>query len=250
MASHFECLGFPLTPGSTPEELAAVAEKIFDAGEPRGAPEGFRATLWKGPEGAAAFGALAAGADGLVLQCLTPTFLGATRLPARVLRALPDRECCFCDFLHAEVIVRGGRGYPLFLELRDEAYAREMDLRGAEVVLQVNLLAQQVRAYDGREAFERERTEDLAPESLVPTGLLGTPPAARAAVTGEVVAAATLVNSATGAPFVHARLRTIGGEYDLCAASRDLPAGLREGQVVQASCSVIGRVVEGLPAPA
>ncbi len=248
MASHFQCLGFPLTPeGSSEEDVVALVGRICGAAEPLPAPEGFRAFRWGEEGGAAAFAVLAMdpGDGSARVQCLTPTFLGTTRVRARVSRALPDAECPFCDFLQVEIPAEGDTTVPLLLEVKDPGFSREGDLRGADLVLQVNLLAQRVEALPDGEALRAAFPEGLPPERLEPTGLSARPVTARVRLTGRTGAPRRLRNPLGGGEFHHATVRLPGGAaFDLLAAAEDLPGGFVDGGLVVASCSVVGRIVE------
>jgi hypothetical protein len=251
MASHFECAGFPFR-GSEEEadRLREVVRGVFDGGREVPAPEGFHAADWESPDGVALFAAVAedAGAGGLEVRCLSPHFLGATRTPVRVFRTVPDRACPFCDFLHGEVLrPGGGDGEPLFAEIRDRAFARETDLRGAEVTIGLTLLAQFARSFEDRDDFLARRPADVAAGSFVATGLLGKPHRARARAAGTVGGPRLLPNPLGGGRSWHARLALDAAEIDLLAAEADFPGGLAEGAVLLAEGSLVARFPEGLP---
>ena len=48
--------------------------------------------------------------------------------------------------------------------------------------------------------------------------------------------------TAFGVPFLHVRLRSYGGEYDVVGAPGTLPAGLATGQTLRVDAWVCGRV--------
>ncbi len=252
MATHFECLGFPLARDeASAGRLPEIVRALFDAGRPLPAPEGFHAVEWSDAGGAAAYAVLAVDpASGEAdLRCLTPAFLGPTRTRVKVFRTLPDAECPFCDYLHGEVRVEGtDRGFPLFAEIKDPAFSRDRDLRGAEAVLQVSLLAQHLHAYRDEEDFRARRPEPLEPGALVPAGLMETPPRALVRAAATVLESRRIGNPLTGGSFHHARVATEAGEMDLLAAEADLPSGFLPGQVVFFQASVLARFPEGLPA--
>lgn len=251
MATHFECLGFPLARDeSSAERLPGIVRGLFEGGRPLPSPEGFHAVEWTSPGGAAAYAVLAVdpASGDTELRCLTPAFHGPTRTRVKVFRTLPDAECPFCDYLHGEVrTADADRGFPLFAEIRDPAFSRERDLRGAEVVLQVSLLAQHVHAYRDGEDFRARRPEPLEPGTLVPAGLMEKPPRALLRVAAAVLESRRVANPLTGGSFHHARIATEAGAMDLLAAEADLPDGLLPGRIVLAQASVIARFPEGLP---
>jgi len=254
MASRFECVGFPLNrEESSAAALAGIVRGLFEEGRPLPAPEGLHASEWRSPEGAAAYAAVSvdAGEGRLDLRCFTPAFFGSTRRRMKVFRSLPDPACPFCDFLHGELLGEGGReGSPLLVEIKDPRYRRDADLRGVEVAMQVNLLAQEVHAFRDREDFLARRPEPLEPGAFVPSGLLVQPRSATAKAAGEVLEAAQRVNPLGGGAFHHARVAACGGEIDLLAAAADLPEGLRAGQFVLVHGSLVGRFLEDPPVPA
>jgi hypothetical protein len=251
MTTHFQCLGFPLAQDdASAARLPGILRAIFDGGRPLPAPEGFHAAEWRSEEGAAAYAAVAVDpATGeMEVRCLTPAFLGGTRQRVKVFRTLPDPGCPFCDYLHGEVAVPGaGRGSPFFTEIKDPAWTRDLDLRGAGAVLQTSLLAVRIEAYRDAADFAARRGGDLEPRAFVPVGLMGTPHRPRAKVAGEVLEARRLVNPLAGMAFHHARVAAFGGEFDLLAADADLPGGLAPGQVVLAECFLVSRFPEGIP---
>jgi len=251
VASHFECLGFPLRPEDADgERIAEILRGVFEGGRPVPAPEGFHAASWESPEGIAAFAAVESGGEegGLALRCLSPSFAGTTRAAARVFRTLPDPACPFCDFLHGEVRRPGAdSGEPFFAEVRDGAFARGSDLRGAGVVVQLGLLAQHARAFRDREEFRAKRPEGAAAGSFVATGLLAPPHRPRARVAGSVAAPRLLRNPLGGGEFWHARLAADAVEVDALIAAADLPGGLAEGAVLLAEGSLLVRFPDGLP---
>jgi hypothetical protein len=250
MASHFECLGFPLSPdGRAEDSMAEFLQRAAASAEVVAEHEGgIVRLLWSGPAGEELHFVVALGDEGAALLCATPSFRGGTRTPIRVLRTLPSADCGWCDFVHFGVAsLPGAPENPLFAELKDAAYSREADLRGARGVAQVNLLAQQVEAWADRDAFLRDRGAEMEPRALVPTGLLGPTPRPVARAAGEVEAATVHENPLTGLRFVHARIATHGTRLDLLAAGGDLPGGLRPGQVVLASGTLLARFPDGVP---
>ena len=249
MATHFECVGFPLR-GREEEgdRLRGLVRSVFEQGAAVPAPEGFHAASWESPEGIALFAGLAEGEGGLEVRCLSPSFLGACRARARIFRTVPDPSCPFCDFLHGEVLrPGGGEGEPFFAEIRDGAFARDLDLRGAEAAVGLSLLAQNVRAFRDREEFLARRPAGVAAGSLLATGLLAAPHRPRARAAGAVLAPRLLANPLGGGRFWHARLAADAAEVDVLAAEEDLPGGLPEGAVLLAEGTLVARFPEGLP---
>jgi hypothetical protein len=251
MASHFECIGFPLAPDAPggEEAMADVLRRVAEAAEVLGEYEGeARRLRWRGPAGEELHLAVALGESGAELLCATPAFAGATRSPAVVYRSLPGEGCLWCDFVHVGIAgLPGAPENPLFAELKDPAFERDADLRGARGALQLSLLAQQVEAWDDRAAFLAAKGGELEPRAFVPTGLMGPIPRPHARTAGEVEEATVHVNPLTGLSFVHARIATHGTRLDLLAAGKDLPQGLRPGQVVLAAGTLVARFPDGLP---
>jgi hypothetical protein len=249
VSSHFECLGFPLTrDDSSAARLPEIVRGLFEKGSPLPAPEGFHAVAWSEPGGTAAFAVLALADGAADLRCLTPAFLGPTRLRARVFRTLPDAECAFCDHLHGESLSgAGGAAVPFFAEVKDPAFSRDRDLRGAEVVVQVSLLAQHLHVYRDAADFLARRPEPIEIGTFVPMGLLSTPHRALARTAAAVREARVVENPLTGGRYHHARIGTDAGEMDLLAAGADLPEGLAPGRIVLAQASLLVRFPEGLP---
>jgi hypothetical protein len=251
MASHFECLGFPLRPADAEgDRLLDLVRGVFDGGTPAPAPGGFHAATWDSPEGVSLFAAVAAEEAGeiLSLRCLSPSFRGSARARAKLFRTVPDPACPFCDFLHGEVLrADGAPGEPFFAEIRDPAFARDLDLRGAEAVVGLVLLAQSVRPFRDREEFLARRPAGVAAGSFAATGLLAAPHRARARAAGTVRAPRILGNPLGGGRFWHARLQADAAELDVLAAEGDLPGGLVDGTVLLAEGSLVARFPEGVP---
>jgi len=250
MASHFECLGFPITPeDGAGSKVVEVVRRLFDRGRPAPAPEGFHAVRYASESGVGAFAALAV--DGtestLDLRCLAPTFTGSTRRRSKILRSLPDESCAFCDYLHVELRPEGAdRGHPVLVEVKQEGLDRKRDVRGLDVVLAVTLLATKREVFADVAAFTAGRPEDLEAASFVPTGLLTRPHRPLARVTGTVAEVRTVVNPVSDRPFLHVRLATFGGEIDVAAAPGEGSAGIRAGALLLAEGPLLAQVVEGL----
>ncbi len=252
MASHFECLGFPFTPESTREEdMARTLEAMFQDGRAVAAPTGFHAVEWTDDDGTCAYAVVRMDRDAgtLDVQDLTPLYAGETRQRGRVLRAMHDEQSSFTDYLHVEMLEGDAEsGHPIFMEMKAPGFSRNMDLRGDEVLLQTTLLGQKIQVFANEADFVERRPEDLETRSFTPTGLMGTPPQAKARVSGIVTSTTVRTNAATGGTYRHAVLDTFGGTYDLVVADDDDAACLVEGCVVLAECYVIGRLLQGLPA--
>ena len=96
------------------------------------------------------------------------------------------------------------------------------------------------------EAYERaqqERPRSAVPlGTVVPTGLYSPEASPHAMVTGAVTATEERVNETTGLPFRWVVVATDGGEIELVMP----PCELVAGNVVQALCWMVGRVVDGL----
>jgi hypothetical protein len=248
MASHFQCLGFALSPETSGEEdVLSMVARVCDAGETVPSPEGYLTFRWTDGEATGAYVVLALDPDSgeAALQCFTPVFQSGLVRRARVQRALPDADCPFCDHLQVLILPPGGGApWPLLLEVKDPSWSRDLDLRGAEVSLEVAVLAQHVRVFENAAALAKDGPPDRAAECFLALGLEERPPVPRAELAGIVESARLLVNPLGGGSYVHAVVRAGGGTWDVLAAKDDLPTIPVPGQILLATGSLVGRILE------
>ena len=185
-----------------------------------------------------------------VVQCVTPTFTAGLRTAAVPTAFAEGGHCRFCHPLAVDVVDHDGRVvHALPVRLEDSALTRRRVVPGQPVTLAVAGLVQQVRVWPDAAAYSQaqEGRRGAVPlGSIVPTGLYASTPTAEAMVTGEVRTAEERVNEATGRRFVWMVVQAGAGDLELAmAAGPSVPA---PGQVVQALCVVVGRIVDGLGA--
>jgi hypothetical protein len=142
--------------------------------------------------------------------------------------------------------------FPFHFEVPDLRAGEPLDL---PVLADVGLVvfAAAIETFPDEEAFAAAQDDPpFAAESFIPVGSFAEDgPVADSLAHGVVLDASVRTNAATGATFTHARIRTLGGELDVVAATEDLPDAPAPGAIVRVGGWTTGRVrsARALPKP-
>lgn len=166
---------------------------------------------------------------GGAIQCMTPSFAGASRLTA-VTGSFGDHECPYETPLLADVVDdNGDMVHPLAMQPEDVAIWRESFTPGERVEVNVTAFAETIDVFADEAAYRASGTP-MAVQSLIPSGMFAPGGgsqedwvvAPRALISGTVLSAARLVNELTGLEFVHAVVESYGGTYDIVIDPADV----------------------------
>jgi hypothetical protein len=141
--------------------------------------------------------------------------------------------------------------YPFIFDAPDFAVYSDVKLPSMATA-RISAFAEEITIYESPESFLASQTGEhkLASQSFIPLGMFPgpggnmEPSSARAMFAGHVLKAEEKVNDLSGETFIWALVETLGGTYDVVAASsmvEDLPI---QGSVVRGSFWLSGRLQE------
>lgn len=250
MDSHFDAIGFAV---DDEESFARLASDAAEHGEEIAA-EGGGYVRWA-PGGGAELWAQIVGGE---ITGLNPHFDGAATMRVAVTREKRDRRAPALDatlrgWANPEDDDPTSGDFEFFFDVPDLRAGEQLRLPAlAEVGLVI--FADVIDAYADERAWAEDHEgegPDFAPESWLAVGGFGsdTMPPATNIVHGTVLETSVRENGATGLPFTHARLRTLGGEVDVVAAAADVEVAPTVGGIVQVTGWTSGRIRSSMPLP-
>lgn len=141
--------------------------------------------------------------------------------------------------------------YPFVFDSPDYAVYRLLTTP-IRVDVQIAAFAHELSAYANAKAFEAAQTDQpkLAPDFFVPIGLLAEEtdgPIAQAMFAGTVLETAVRKNALSGASFIWAKVRTLGGEVDVVAEPSRVTGQVVPGGIVRGAFWLSGRIIEYQP---
>ncbi|WP_086847712.1 hypothetical protein [Amycolatopsis kentuckyensis] len=246
MSSHFEAIGLGVT---SEEEFGETVVSLINAGTTRQIARKTSEHVWTDPSGAR----LVAQVRGGEIEFLLPSLAGTTpAVPVRDVR-LVDDETAMLELLDG---VGGQLVCPVAVELEDRAVLAHSGGRLETGSLVLAALAEDVTVHADAEAYYASQDDDgpkFAADHFIPSGAFplaepppGWTPSAHALFAGEVIEAATPVNTFTGTAFHRLRVRTIAAiELDVAIAAPDLERPPARGNVVTGTFFLTGSL--GLP---
>jgi hypothetical protein len=267
--SHFSAIGFPV---ASPEDMQrTVSEALAAGGPPPWSGAAADRHIWYRD---AAGPAIAAHVDDEQrVECLTPFFFepgGGARWRVRTTAPHLDRECAHCSGADCDILdgasgalvtratiqwlffepYRAWLGAPREFELQVVGFASSLVLGDAADIERAQ--AELFGPRDDAAVGEAKRPIRLADQAFMPTGMFGAEgnlaQGARALFTGRVVSAARVSNTLSKQPFLHVRIRTLGGEIDV--VSDELPPpDAPPPQLALADVWLVGHPTEPPPAP-
>lgn len=248
MANHFSTLGFDL------RDNVAIRDFIMHTavgGKWIVLPDGGAYVLWTPGAGIEMWTQV--DPDRQIIG-FNPHFGGQARirvgLTSRISR--PDDNALDGAFYGWAGVQEGGDpelgAYPFVFDTPDFRAHDEVALP-AIVAVQLAAFAHTLKAYSDEEAFRASETH-MAAESCIPSGLFTVsppgetvPPASQVIFNGHVTAAALLTNPHTSLTFHWARVKTLGGEYDVVADPAIVEGEIVPHGVVSVSGWVSGRIM-------
>jgi hypothetical protein len=245
MASHMSSLGFRF---STEQEFVDLAMTAATQGEPvqfsggtyyRWSPAG-GVELWAQVD-----------EDGQIIG-LNPHFSGAARMLVKLIERVAREDDSPLDGAFygwadpVEDDLEDGE-YPFAFDAPDFKRHDELTLP-AIVNVQLAAFAHELRAFENDEAFQAGETSEagetfkMAAESCIPSGTFSDPPESTVIFNGHVLETAQLTNPHTERTFYWARVRTLGGEFDVVADPEIVEGAIVVGGVIGGSAWLSGRI--------
>jgi hypothetical protein len=141
--------------------------------------------------------------------------------------------------------------YPLLFEAPDYAYYTFMEVP-CTVTVQLAAFAQNIETFPSREVYDNRAEKTWPAETLLASGVAGlhgyqrgdqSPHANEAFITGIAEATQTFENPLTHGYFQWARVKVMGGYFDVCVDSALLAGPLIAGQVISGNFWLSGRLV-------
>lgn len=247
MASHFSSLGIKIT---SKEDFIEHYNRAYNEGERIATAMGHYYLLKMG-EGVELWGQM----DRLNTALgMNPAFNGNGRIKVRVERAIHrDSDTALDGALYgwADPDDNAESGaYPMVFDVPNFCVIEDMQMPQT-VDVQVTALAHELSVYSNEADFDASQTGELkfAAESFIPSGLFGDEGTsdfeAQAMFTGTVLETAVLTNGMSGLEFVWAKVKTLGGEYDVVADPSLVTDEIVVGGIIQGSFWLTGRIVGG-----
>jgi hypothetical protein len=220
MPSHLSTIGFEV---STPDDLAALAERVVPHTQAIRAPGG-RYLRWAGDGGEELW--LQVDRRGEIIG-ITPHFSGKSSVRVGLQGRVEQKHHtalngAFQGWADPDDHESGRGAYPFVFDVPDAA-AYDSLVLPCVVDAQIAAFAHDIAVYDSAEAYDAAQAEKAiryASRSFFPGGMLSLAADAfgadaAAIFTGSVVEAASRTNSLTGQGFYWALVDTFGGTYDV-----------------------------------
>jgi hypothetical protein len=240
MPSHMSSIGFPF---STNEEFADLAMTAATQGEPVQVSGG---TYYRWSLGAGVELWAQADQDGRLIG-LNPHFSGTARTRVGLIKPIARENDSTLDGAFygwagpVENDPANGE-YPFVFDLPD--FKRHDHLTLPTIVnAQIAAFAHSLSAFESDEAVRSGETHMMAAESCIPSGTFSTPPQSTVVFYGHVLNTAQLTNPHTKHTFYWARVRTLGGEFDVVADPEIVKGVIIQGGVIGGSAWLSGRII-------
>jgi hypothetical protein len=137
--------------------------------------------------------------------------------------------------------------YPFAFDLPNFRWHDEISLPTIATV-QLAAFAHSLSAFESEEAFHARGSDEMkmAAESCIPSGTFSSPPKSTVIFNGHVLEAAQLTNPQTQQMFWWARVRTLGGEFDVVADPEIVKGIIIQGGVIGGSAWLSGSIVRDI----
>ena len=242
MHSHMSSIGFPF---STNEEFADLAMTAATQGEPVQVSGGM---YYRWSPGAGVELWAQADQDGRLIG-LNPHFNEAARMGVGLINPIArERDSALDGAFYgwadpAENAPDNGE-YPFAFDLPDFKRHDRLALP-AIVNVQIAAFAHTLTVFESEEAFHARGSDEMkmAAESCIPSGTFSSPPKSTVIFNGHVLEAAQLTNPHTQQMFWWARVRTLGGEFDVVADPEIVESAIIQGGVIGGSVWLSGRII-------
>lgn len=247
MPSHLSCIGFNV---ESEEQFMEIAEAAAHSANPIKTRKGTY-LQWCSDSGVELW--LQVNKDNELIG-MNPHFNGAgvarVGLTARIDR--PDDtelDGAYHGWAEPEDDEPESGTYPFVFDCPDAICSVGLSLP-AIVDVQIAAFAHEIELYESDEAYDssQEGEPKFAAESFVPSGLFSPngesaePPAALAIFTGHILEAEELMNSMTKLSFWWAKVRTLGGVFDVVADPGIVVSPFVVGGVLSGSFWLSGRI--------
>jgi len=239
MPSHMTTLGFR---ASTNDEFAELAMTAATQGKPIQVSGG---TYYRWSPGAGVELWAQADQDGQLIG-LNPHFSGAARMRVGLINLIArERDSALDGAFYGwagpvENDPANGE-YPFAFDLPD--FRRHARLTLPSIVnVHIAAFAHTLSAFESDEAFHAGDTHLMAAESCIPSGTFSSPPQSTVVFNGHVLNTAQLTNPHTKHTFYWARVRTLGGEFDVVADPEIVKGVIIQGGVIGGSAWLSGQI--------
>jgi hypothetical protein len=233
-------IGFPF---STNEEFADLAMAASTQGEPIQVSGG---TYYRWSPGAGVELWAQVDQDGKLIG-LNPHFGGAARMRVGLINPIArERDSALDGAFYGWAGATGNapdKGqYPFAFDVPDFKGHEGLALPTI-VTVQLAAFAHALQAFESDEAFQAGNTYKMGAESCISSGTFSKPPQSTVIFNGHVLNTAQLTNSHTEHTFYWARVRTLGGEYDVVADPEIVRGAIVQGGVIGGSAWLSGRIM-------
>ncbi|MEI5990852.1 hypothetical protein A5881_002357 [Enterococcus termitis] len=245
MVNHFSTVGLPV---SSEEDFMKYAKVVFESGKKIKAHGGAYLLLKMG-NGIELWGQV--NTQGEMIG-LNPHYKGAAVSTVRLLEQVEDPKDTMLDgriYSEAEPGEDGAFTYPFVFDMPDIA-AQKIKY---PVIREVQLaaFAHELNIYEDEEAYNRaqETEPKFASEFFIPSGLFGVEEGKGGASSmglfgGRVLSAEKIINPYSNDYFYYAKVKTLGGEFDVVADPELVAEEIKEGTIISGSFWLTGRLIE------
>lgn len=186
---------------------------------------------------------------------MNPHFSGTSRIKIRIEKKIKrDNDTVLDGALYCWADPKEGEEdgtYPFVFDIPDIATYEDINFPQVNTA-QITGFAHEISAYKDDEEFSnsQETEPKFAAESFIPAGLFSpnesdtTSPQAMAIFTGHVIETHTVINPYTNHEFIHARIKTLGGEFDIVVDPHILKGNICVNGVVSGMFWLSGRIIE------
>jgi hypothetical protein len=233
-------LGFQ---ASANDEFADLALTASTQGEPIQVSGG---TYYRWSPGAGVELWAQADQDGQLIG-LNPHFSGAARMRVGLIkRVARERDSVLDGAFYGWAGATGNAPdegqYPFACDVPDFKRHERLALPTI-VTVQLAAFAHTLQAFESDEAYQAANTYKMAVESCIPSGTFSKPPQSMVIFNGHVLTTARLTNPHTERVFYWARVRTLGGEFDVVADPEIVEGTITQGGVIGGSVWLSGLIV-------
>lgn len=244
MVNHFSTVGIPV---SSEADFMKYANLVFESGEKVKAHGGTYLLLKMG-KGVELWGQL--NRQGEMIG-LNPHYEGTAVSTVRLIEKVEDPTDTVLDgrvHSEAEPDEEGAFAYPFVFDMPNIA-AQKMKY---PVIREVQLaaFAHELSVYaDEEEYMTGQETEPkFASEFFIPSGLFGGDeeggPSSMGLFGGRVLAAEKIRNPYSNAYFYYAKVKSLGGEFDVVADPELVAEEIREGNIISGSFWLTGKLIK------
>ena len=245
MVSHFSTIGFPV---NSQEEFLEYAALVHDLGVKMQARKDTY-VFWEVGAGIELWGQMNARGE---MMGMNPHFSGDAVTSVRLTGQVEDSRDTSLDgrvYAEAEPRGEGEFAYPFVFDIPDIA----THAISYPVVAQVQLaaFAHELQLFVDEEAYQQAQAAEEGPsfatEFFIPSGSFaveeGNVATSMGIFGGRVLAVNRVTNPHTGQDFYHARVKTLGGEFDVVADPELVTQEIKVGSILSGSFWLTGKLI-------